>query len=81
MHAQAWLATRLHMGIHALLSSLEVETLQRPLTLHHTLLFQDPKADVTPWENGVRVVSFQMPLKIPEFLKKAFGVESVKVAR
>ena len=73
--------TAAHGNKYALLSSLEVEILQRLLTLHPTLLFQDPKADVTPWENGVRVVSFQMPLKIPEFLKKAFGVESVKVAR
>ena len=40
---------------------------------------QDPAAEVTPWENGVRVVSFHMPLKIPDFVKKIIGVESVKV--
>ena len=48
-----------------------------PLSLY--LLLQDPAAEVTAWDNGMRLVTFQMPLKIPDFLKKAFGVESVKV--
>lgn len=50
-----------------------------PLLLY--LLSQDPAAEVTAWDNGMRLVTFQMPLKIPDFLKKAFGVESVKVSQ
>ncbi|GAX78220.1 hypothetical protein CEUSTIGMA_g5662.t1 [Chlamydomonas eustigma] len=50
-----------------------------PMTKYHLVVNKDPAAEVSPWDQGTRSVNFQMPLNIPDFLKKAFGVESVKV--
>ena len=40
---------------------------------------QDPDATVGAWENGVRCIDFRMPLRMPQFVKKMVGAESVKV--
>ena len=43
------------------------------------LLLQDDKAEVTPWENGVRTITFYKPLQMPAFVKQMIGVEHVVV--
>ena len=35
--------------------------------------------EVTPWDEGVRMVSFVMPLAAPDFVKKMMGADMVKV--
>eukprot|EP00798_Chlamydomonas_sp_ICE-L_P003363 gene3363-13394_t len=52
---------------------------KKPMQEYHALANKDPNADVTDWDDGVRTISFCMPLQIPAFVKAVAGVDSIRV--
>ncbi len=50
-----------------------------PTAAYHAAVNKDPTAQVTPWQEGVRSVTFTMPLQAPDFVKRIANIDSVSV--
>lgn len=52
---------------------------ETPARAWHKAVNNDDNVAVTPWEDGVRTISFLMPLEIPDFLKRVANVTAVSI--